>query len=94
MRAENLKEWLHEMEDEKKAAKKGESGYKGAGNRWRPLIKLCKHVWKTGKIPHQMLLRMLVLVQKGNSGKFRGIGLFEVIREAFRASAEQTAVKD
>ena len=32
MRAENVKEWLRGVENEEKAAKKGESGYKGVGN--------------------------------------------------------------
>ena len=41
MRAEDLKEWLRGMEDEERAAKKGESGFKGAGDRWRLLLRLC-----------------------------------------------------
>ena len=80
MRAEDLKEWLRGMEDEERAAKKGESGFKGAGDRWRLLLRLCEHVWETGEIPRQMLLTIVVLIPKGSSGKdFRGIGLLEVI---------------
>ena len=79
MRTEDLKAWLRGMENEEEAAKKGESGYTGAGDRWRLLVKLCEHVWETGNIPRQMLLTMVVLTPKGNSGEFRGIGLLEVI---------------
>ena len=69
MRAEDTKEWLRGMENEKKAAEKGESGYEGAGDRWRLLLKLCQHVWETGEIPRQMLLTIVVLIPKGTSGK-------------------------
>ena len=79
MRAEDLKAWLRGMENEEEAAKKGESGYTGAGDRWRLLVKLCEQVWETGSIPRQMLLTIVVLIPKGNSGEFRGIGLLEVI---------------
>ena len=58
------------MENEEKAAKKGETGYEGAGNRWRFLPKLCAHVWETGEIPRKMLLTNVVLIPNGNSGKF------------------------
>ena len=35
---------------------------------------------KTGEIPRQMLLTIVVLIPKGNSSKeFRGIGLLEII---------------
>ena len=68
------------MENKEKATKKGELGYEGAGDRWRLLLKLCKHVWETGEIPRQMLLTIVVLISKGNSGsEFGGIGLLEVI---------------
>ena len=38
-----------------------------------------QHIWDTGEIPAQMLLTIIVLIPKGNSGDFRGIGLLEVI---------------
>ena len=57
------------MENEDQAIKKGESGYKGAGDRWSLLLKLCHHVWETGEIPRQMLLTIVVLIPKGTSGK-------------------------
>ena len=75
MRAEDLKEWLRGMEQEER----GEPGYEGAGDRWRLLVKLCQHVWESGSIPHQMLLTIVVLIPKGNSRDFYGIGLLEVI---------------
>ena len=68
MRAEDIKEWLRGMEDEERAANKGESGYEGAGDRWRLLLNLCEHVWETGEIPRQMLLTIVVLIPKGTSG--------------------------
>ena len=80
MRSEDIKEWLRGMKNKEKAAKKGESGYQGADDRWRLLLKLCQHVWETGEIPRQMLLTIVVLILKGTSGKeFQGIGLLEVI---------------
>ena len=60
MRAEDIKEWLRGMENAEKAAKKGESGCKGEGDRKRLLLKLCQHVWETGEIPWQMLLTIVV----------------------------------
>ena len=46
---------------------------------WRLLLKLICHIWDTGEIPCQMLLTIVVLIPKGNSGDYRGIGLLEVI---------------
>ena len=79
MRAEDIKEWLGAAEREEKVEKEGKKGYKGAGNTWRLLVKLVKHIWETGEIPRQLLRMIVVLIPKGSSGDFRGIGLLEVI---------------
>lgn len=79
MRAENLKEWLRGMERDEKAVKEREEGYKGADYRRRLLVKLRQHILETGKIPHQMLLTVVVLIPKGASRDFCGTGLLEVI---------------
>ena len=79
MRAEDLKDWLRGAEEEEKARRKGKAGYAGAGDRWRLLVKLCEHIWSTGEIPQRMLLAIVVLIPKGTSGDYRGIGLLEVI---------------
>ena len=40
---------------------------------------MVRHIWNTGEIPARMLLTIVVLIPKGNSGDFRGIGLLEVV---------------
>ena len=42
-------------------------------------MRLCEHIWLTGEIPQRMLLAVVVLIPKGTSGDFRGIGLLEVV---------------
>ena len=79
MRAEDLKEWLRGAEEEEKAEKEGIEGYKGRGDRWRLLLRLVENIWESGEIPRQMLRMIVVLIPKGTSGDFRGIGLLEVI---------------
>ena len=79
MRAEDLKEWLRGAEEEEKAEKEGKEGSKGRGGRWRLLVRLVKHIWESNEIPRQMLRMIVVLIPKGASGDFRGIGLLEVI---------------
>ena len=79
MRAEDLKEWLRGMESEERAQSKGEAGLEGAGDCWRLLVRLCQHIWRTGEIPQRMLLAIVVLIPKGSSGDFKGIGLLEVV---------------
>ena len=54
-------------------------GYGGARDMWRLVVKLIHHIWETGEIPRQMLWIIVVLIPKGNSGDFRGIGLLEVL---------------
>ena len=38
---------------------------------------LVQHVWEMGDIPQQMRWVVVVLLPKGNSGNFRGIGLLD-----------------
>ena len=42
-------------------------------------VKLIQHMWETGEIPYQMLRVAVVLIPKGSSGDYRGIGLLEVV---------------
>ena len=43
------------------------------------LVKLVQHIWETGEIPYQMLRVIVVLIPKGSSGDYLGIGLLEVV---------------
>ena len=43
-----MKEWLRGAEEEERARKKDEEGFEGAGDRWRLLVQLCEHIWRTG----------------------------------------------
>jgi hypothetical protein len=79
MIAEDLKRWLKNMTLEEKAEKDGKEGWAGMGDAWRLLVKLIRHIWNTGDIPQQMLATIVVLIPKGNSGDYRGIGLLEVL---------------
>ena len=79
MRAEHLKVWLPRSEEEEEAEKEGTEGLEEAGDTWRLLVRLIQHIWDTGEIPSRMLLTIIVLIPKGNSGDFRGIGLLEVV---------------
>ena len=51
----------------------------GAGDTWRLLVRLIQHIWDTGEILPQMLLTVIVLILRGNSGDFSGMGLLEVV---------------
>ena len=79
IQAEDLKGWLLRAEAEEKAQKDGTGGLEGTGDTWRMLVRLIQHIWDTGEIPAQMLLTVVVLIPKGTSGDFRGIGLLEVV---------------
>ena len=79
MWVEDLKDWFAGAEQEEAAENEGEEGHKGRGDMWRLLVKLIQHIWNTGEIPRQMLRTVIVLIPKGTSGDFRGIGLLEVI---------------
>ena len=74
MRAEDMKGWLRRAELEET-----QEGYVGANDNWRLLMKLITTIWETEEIPRQMLWMVVVLIPKGNSGDFRGIGLLEVL---------------
>ena len=75
----STKTWLKGIKNEGQARAKGEEGYEGAGDSWCLLLKLIRHILDTGEIPWQMRLTIIVLIPKGNSGNYHGIGLFEVI---------------
>jgi hypothetical protein len=79
MRAEDLKRWLERAKAEEEAKRAGTEGLQGAGDTWRLFVRLVQHIWDTGEIPQKMLLTIIVLIPKGNSGDFRGIGLLEVV---------------
>ena len=79
MRAGDFNMWLKGAKNEEKARENGEEGYEGAGDTRRLLPKLIRHIWDMGDIPRQMLLTIVVLIPKGNSCIYCGIGLLEVI---------------
>lgn len=79
MQAEDLNKWRWGAENEERARRKGKTDYEGVGDRWHLLAKLCQHIWRMREIPTRMLLAIAVLIPKGTSGNFRGIGLLEVI---------------
>ena len=74
MRAEDLKDWLGWVEREET-----EEGFAGKGDLWRMVVKLVRSIWETGEIPRQMLWTIMVLIPKGTSGDFHGIGLLKVL---------------
>ena len=61
---------------------------------WRLLVKLVQHIWNTGEIPRQMLRTIIVLIPKGASGDFRGIGLLEVIWELIERVLDERLSKN
>ena len=71
--AEDIKGWLRGVEDEEDPETRAE----GAGDKWRLFVELIQLVWRTGEIPQQMLWTIIVLIPKGSSGDYRGIGLLE-----------------
>ena len=79
MRAEDVKSWLRGIE----AEEAGEEP-KGAGDRWRALVKLVQAIWERGEIPRQLLWVIVVLLPKGG-GDYRGIGLLEPIWKLIEA---------
>ena len=44
MRPEYLKTWLKGVENEEQVREIGEEGYEGAGDTWRLLLKLIRHI--------------------------------------------------
>ncbi len=85
VRAEHIKEWLrgaeHKEDPEALAAE-------GAGDNWRLLVRLVQVVWRTGKIPQQLLWIIVVLLPKGG-GDYRGIGLLEPIWKVLEVVMDQ-----
>jgi hypothetical protein len=75
MRAEHVKEWLQGVCREEDPE---QTGYEGAGDPWRLLMKLVTAAWETGTIPQQLGWIIVVLIPKGG-GDYRGIGLLEPI---------------
>ena len=74
MRAEDLNEWRRGMENEEKERAKGGTGYEGAGDRWRLLVRLCEHIWRTGEIPQRMLLAIVVLIPRAPAATSGALG--------------------
>ena len=73
IRAEDIKQWLRGAELEEDPE---QNGMEGKGDRWRLFVKLIQIIWRTGRVPRQMLWIIIVLIPKGG-GDFRGIGLLE-----------------
>ncbi len=76
MRAEHIKEWLHDVRWEEDP----EGGAEGTGDSWRLFVRLVQAAWAHGVIPHQLLWSIVVLIPKGG-GDYCGIGLLEPIRK-------------
>jgi hypothetical protein len=72
MRAEHLKQWLRDIEEEEREDKRGR------GDKWRVLVQLIQTIWEHGSIPQQMTWMVIVLLPKGG-GDYRGIGLLEPV---------------
>ena len=77
MKAEHIKEWLQGAIREEKAVLDGTEVLIGVGDTWRLLVTLIQRIWATGAISRQMLWVTVVLIPKGNSGDYRGVGLLE-----------------
>ena len=87
MRAEDLKSWLAGVEAEEEQEEEG--GKEGAGDTWRLFVELVQSVWNTGEIPRQLRCVIVVLIPKGNSGDYRGIGLMEPIWKVIEGCIER-----
>ena len=73
IKAEHIKQWLHDMEREEE---QGTAGHGNIGNNWQLFVELIQIVWAEGEIPQQMAWMTIVLLPKGG-GDYRGIGLLE-----------------
>ena len=71
LRAEDIKRWLRDIEQEEDPERSG-----GCGRNWRRFVSLIQMIWETGTVPKQMLWVIVVLIPKGG-GDYRGIGLLE-----------------
>ena len=74
MRAEYLKEWLSGILVEEKGEDR-----QVAGESWRTFVELVQIIWETESIPQQQTRMVVVLIPKGTSGNYRGIGLLHPI---------------
>ena len=89
MRAEDLKSWLAGVVAEEKEGEEGAAARaRGAGDKWRTFVELVQSVWETGEIPRQLRYIIIVLIPKGNSGDYRGIGLMEPIWKVIEGCIE------
>jgi hypothetical protein len=75
MRAEHIKEWLHDVRREEDPEGQGAEG---TGDSWRLFVWLVQAAWAHGVIPCQLLWSIVVLIPKGG-GDYCGIGLLEPI---------------
>jgi hypothetical protein len=75
MRAEHVKKWLHDVQQEEDLEGQGAED---AGDRWRLFVRLVQAAWTHGEIPCQLLWIIIVLIPKGG-GDYREIGLLEPI---------------
>ena len=49
----------------------------GWGDQWHKFVEIIQSIWRTGVIPRHLLRAIIMLIPKGNSGDFRGIGLVQ-----------------
>ncbi len=75
MRAEHVKEWLRDVRQEEDPE---DQRAVGAGDNWRPFVRLVQATWTHGVTPRQLLWSIVVLIPKGG-GDYCGIGLLEPI---------------
>ena len=68
MRAEHLKKWLAEAEDEEKPDDR----------RWKVIVEIVQTAFSTGEMAEEMVWQIIALIPKGG-GAFRGVGLVEVL---------------
>ena len=108
VQAENIKIWLWKMEckeeyEEETQKEEEETGIprdptkplKGAGwgDQWHKFVAIIQSVWRTGVIPWHLLRGIIVLIPKGNSGDFRGIGLMQLMWEIIEGISERRLQK-
>ncbi len=62
MRAEHVKKWLHDVQQEEDPEGQGAEG---AGDNWHLFVWLVQAAWTHGMIPRQLLWIIVVLIPKG-----------------------------
>ena len=65
MKAEDLKIWLKNTEQEKKAEVDSNEMLAWMRDTWQVLVKLIQHIWDTDNISQQTLATIVVLIPKG-----------------------------